>query len=89
MSVTQAEAEIIRSLGFRAEASLLDGPRVVKNCGGVYITLVPAPPDPDGKAHLHWGVWLSADGTHMAGGSDPDAVSAAFIALEWVRTNWA
>lgn len=83
MSVTQADAEVLRAMGFRAENSLLDGPRVVLDCDGVYITLVP---DPQGQ--IHWAVWTQGSGAFLAGGDHENAVESANQALTWIEKVW-
>jgi hypothetical protein len=83
MSVTQADAEVLRAMGFRAENSLLDGPRVVLDCEGVYITLVP---DPHGI--IHWAVWTQGSGAYLMGGDHTNAVESANQAMTWIERVW-
>lgn len=83
MSVTRADAEMLRAMGFRAEGSLLDGPRVVLDCDGVYITLVP---DPQGD--IHWAVWTQGHGAYLMGGSHDSPVEAANQAMKWIEEEW-
>jgi len=83
MSVTQADAEVLRAMGFRAENSLLDGPRVVLDCQGVYITLVP---DPQGE--IHWAVWTQGAGAFLSGGHHSNAVESANQAMTWIEKVW-
>lgn len=83
MSVTQADVELLRAMGFRAENSLLDGPRVVLDCEGVYVTLVP---DPQGE--IHWAVWTQQGGAFLAGGGHPNAVESANQAMNWIEKEW-
>lgn len=83
MSVTQADAEVLRAMGFRAERSLVDGPRVVLDCDDVYITLVPGP-----EREIHWAVWAQGSGQFLAGGQDPNALTAGMTALAWIQDEW-
>lgn len=84
MSVTAAQAEMLRAIGFRPEQSLLDGPRVVLDTDlGVYVTLTP---DPQGD--IHWAVWTTDLGAFMSGGSHENALEAANQALQWIEKNW-
>lgn len=83
MAVTREEAEALRAMGFRVEASLLDGTRAVLDLdSGVYITLVPGP------ENIHWSVWTADMGLYLAGGQDEKAVVAAHQASTWIESNW-
>lgn len=83
MTVTREDSELLRAMGFRAENSLLDGPRVVLDCDGVYITLVP---DPEGE--IHWAIWTQGHGAFLKGGSHSNAVEAANQAMTWIEKEW-
>lgn len=84
MNVTREQAEALRARGFRAESTLLDGPRVVKDYEeGVYVTLVP-----DNQGRIHWAVWRSDDGALLSGNWALNAVLAADIAWEWISDHW-
>lgn len=83
MTITRADSELLRAMGFRGENSLLDGPRVVLDCEGVYITLVP---DPQGE--IHWAVWTQSHGAFLKGGSHNNAVEAANQAMSWIEKEW-
>lgn len=83
VSVSRADAELLRAMGFRPENSLLDGPRVVLDCDGIYITLVP---DPQGE--IHWAVWTTSHGAYLKGGSHTNAVEAANQAMTWIEKEW-
>jgi hypothetical protein len=83
VSVTQADAEVLRAMGFRAESTLLDGPRVVLDCDDVYITLVPGP-----EREIHWAVWAQGSGQFHAGGQHANPVTAAHEALAWIQDEW-
>lgn len=84
MSVTAAQAEVLRARGYRAERTLLDGPRVVKDYEeGVYVTIVPGEGD-----RFHWSIWRSDDGGHLTGNWTVNAVLAADLAWDWIRDHW-
>lgn len=83
MSITRPDAEMLRAMGFRPENSLLDGSRVVLDCEGVYITLVP-----DSQGDIHWAVWTQNHGAYLMGGSHDNAVEAANQALTWIEKEW-
>lgn len=84
MSVTREQAERLRARGYRAESTLLDGPRVVKDYeAGVYVTLVP-----DGDGRIHWNVWRTDDGSHLDGNWTLNAIVSADVAEDWVSDHW-
>lgn len=86
MSVSQAQAEALRARGYRAESTLLDGPRIVLDLpeDGVYITIVPG----DTVDLFHWNIWRADDGHYIAGGADFDPVAAAQAADHYIDTEW-
>lgn len=76
--VTEAEAEVLWARGWRAERTILDGPRVVLNGTPYYATIVPgAPIIEGGRGGFHWNVWTRYEGEHRSGGWAERPVDAA------------
>lgn len=80
--VTQPVAELLYAQGWKVESTILDGPRIVHEFDGVYATVVPTPD------RYAWAVWEWTTGTHLAGGTSFDVITAALAALTWIETEY-
>lgn len=81
--VTMAEAERLYAQGWRAERSLLDGPRIVwDQHDHFYATIVPGESD---SADFYWAVWTKRDGNLTAQGQHPDPVVASLHARGYIE----
>lgn len=81
-TVTEAAAEALYADDWRVESTILDGPRIVKDLGGVYATVIPAPD------YYNWTVWEWLTGSLIASGREDDVTEAASAAMAWVEKEW-
>jgi hypothetical protein len=80
--VSDHVAERLYADDWRVESTIHLGPRIVKDCGSVYATIVPTSYD------YGWNVWEWTTGQHLHGGRDEDITAAAQAALTWVNEEW-
>jgi hypothetical protein len=80
--VSQAIAERLYADDWRVESTILDGPRIVKDMGSCYATIVPTP------ENYGWAIWEWMTGQHLASGTTLDVTEAASAAMAWVEKEW-
>lgn len=81
-AVSQAIAERLYADDWRVESTILDGPRIVKDMGSVYATIVPTP------QNYGWAIWEWLTGQHLASGTTLDVTEAAAAAHAWIEKEW-
>lgn len=73
--VSAAEAEQLYATGWRAERTLLDGPRIVwERHPDLYATIVPGPEE---TSDFYWSIWLKRTGDLVRSGQHPNPLVAA------------